>query len=121
MAKLSKKEARIRRHRRLRQKISGTASRPRLSVCCTCKHLYVQFIDDETGRTLAAASTLDAEFRKDSKARANVEGAKRLGQTVAERAKTADIQQAVLDRGGFQYHGCVQAIAEAVREAGVKI
>ena len=121
MARLSKKEARIRRHRRVRRKISGTAERPRLSVCCTAKHLYVQFIDDDAGRTLAAASTLDPEFRKDPNARANLEGAKRLGETVAERAKAVSIENAVLDRGGFKYHGCVKAIADAVREAGVAI
>ena len=119
MAKLTKKEARVKRHRRVRKKISGTGDIPRMSVCCTAKHIYVQFIDDQTGRTLASASTLCEEFRK-ANATSNVDGAKTLGKLAADRAVAANIGQVVFDRGGFSYHGRVKAIAEAAREAGLK-
>ncbi|MDT8389304.1 MAG: 50S ribosomal protein L18 [Lentisphaeria bacterium] len=119
MAKLTKKEARVKRHRRVRKKISGTGSIPRMAVCCTSKHIYVQFIDDETGRTLAAASTLCDEFRQGG-AKANVEGAGLLGKIAAGRAVAADIKTVVFDRGGFAFHGKVKAIADAAREAGLK-
>lgn len=119
MAKLTKKEARVKRHRRVRKKISGTGSTPRMAVCCTSKHMYVQFIDDETGRTLASASTLCDAFRKDG-GKATVEGAKVLGKIAADRAVAAKITTVVFDRGGFAFHGKVKAIADAAREAGLK-
>ncbi|OPZ26490.1 MAG: 50S ribosomal protein L18 [Lentisphaerae bacterium ADurb.BinA184] len=120
MSKLNKRDARERRHRRLRRRLSGTAEIPRLSVCCTSKHMYVQFIDDDAGRTLAATSTLAGEFRQNDKAKNNVAGAKVLGRLAAERAAAVKITQVVFDRGGFRYHGKVKAIAEAAREAGLK-
>ncbi len=120
MAKLTRKENRQRRHRRVRKKISGTAEVPRMCVCVTGKHIYVQFIDDAAGHTLASVSTLDREFRATGK-RANLEGAAELGKMAAKRALERNISRAVFDRGGFQYHGKVKAIAENAREAGLKL
>lgn len=119
MAKLTKKEARVRRHRRLRKKVAGTAEVPRLAVCCTAKHIYVQVIDDDKGHTIASASTLGEEFRK-AKGKGNVAGAALLGKLAAERAVAAKVDRVVFDRGGFAYHGKVKAVAEAAREAGLK-
>lgn len=121
MAKLSKKEARRRRHLRIRKKVSGTADRPRVAVCCTEKHIYIQFIDDERGHTLASVSSLDPEFRKGDDAKANLAGAVVLGKLAGERARAASIQAAVFDRGGFMYHGRVKAVADGVREAGITL
>jgi len=120
MAKLSMKEARLRRHRRIRGKVSGTAAKPRMSVFRTSKHLYVQLIDDEAQRTLVAASTLDASFREAGN-KTDTEGAAALGKVAAERALAADITQAVFDRGGFRYHGRIAALAAAAREAGLRL
>jgi large subunit ribosomal protein L18 len=119
MSKLSKKEARVRRHRRLRNRISGTAEVPRMSVCRTAKHLYVQLVDDEAAATIVAGSTLDAAF-KETGLGANVAGATALGRIVAEKALAANIQKVVFDRGGFRYHGRIKALADAAREAGLK-
>jgi len=110
-------EARERRHLRLRKKIHGTAARPRMSVCMTGKHIYVQFIDDVAGRTLACASTVigDAKGTK-----ANIAGAKKLGAIAAAKAKENKITEVVFDRGCFLFHGRVKALADAAREAGLK-
>lgn len=116
----TKKEQRLRRHRRLRKTISGTAERPRLAVCVTSKHIYVQFINDDTGTTITSASTLDARFRE-SGDKANLAGAEKLGTIAAEKAKAAKISASVFDRGGFRYHGKVKALADAVRKAGIKM
>ncbi len=121
MAKLSKTEARQRRHLRIRQRVSGTAERPRVAVCCTQKHIYVQFIDDERGHTVTSASSLDPEFRKKDDAKPDMAGAAEIGKMAGERAKALKITQAVFDRGGFMYHGRVKAIADGVREAGIKL
>jgi large subunit ribosomal protein L18 len=110
-------ESRQRRHLRLRQKIQGTAQRPRLSVCFTGKHIYVQLIDDVAGRTLASASTAHGDGKG---AKANLAGAKKLGAVAAAKAKEQNITQVVFDRGGFQFHGRVKALADAAREAGLK-
>jgi large subunit ribosomal protein L18 len=110
-------EARERRHQRLRQKLRGTARRPRMSVCFTGQHIYVQFIDDIAGRTLAATSTLAPEAKT---TKANVAGAKKIGALVAQKAKEKNITVVVFDRGGFKYHGRVKALADAAREAGLK-
>ncbi|NOY80332.1 MAG: 50S ribosomal protein L18 [Kiritimatiellaeota bacterium] len=119
MAKLNRKEARRRRHRRVRGKVSGTAEIPRMSVRVTSKHLYVQFIDDEQGHTLAAASTVEPTFRESGQ-RADASGAATLGKLAAERALEKKISRVVFDRGGHKYHGRLKAIAEAAREAGLK-
>jgi large subunit ribosomal protein L18 len=101
----------------LRQKIAGTAARPRMSVCLTGRHLYVQFIDDTVGQTLAAISTLSPETKG---TKATVAGAKKLGAMAAQKAKEKNISEVVFDRGGLKYHGRVKALADAAREAGLK-
>lgn len=110
--------ARRRRHRRIRKRLSGTTVRPRLSVFRSLNHIYAQVIDDTTGRTLAAVSTLDAEVRGASGSK--TERAKAVGTAIAERAKAAGIGQVVFDRGGYQYHGRVKSLADAAREAGLE-
>ena len=110
-------ERRERRTRRaLRQAAGGRA---RLSVFRSGRHIYGQVIDDAAGRTLAAASTLDKDLRGSLKTGADREAAKRVGQLLAERAKAAGVEQVVFDRGGYQYHGRVQALAEGAREGGL--
>ena len=116
----ARREGRIRRHRRVRKKIHGTAARPRLAVFRSNKHLVAQLIDDDAGRTIAAASTADAELRSGSGSGATVEAAARVGTLVAERAKAAGISTVVFDRGGFIYHGRIAAVADAAREAGLE-
>jgi large subunit ribosomal protein L18 len=117
-----KRSRRKRSHLRVRNRVRGTAERPRLAVFKSARHLYAQVIDDDAGRTLAQASTLDPEVRKGLKgASGNVEAAKLVGTTVAERAKKNGVEQVVFDRGGFIYHGKVKAIAEAAREHGLKL
>ena len=101
-------EARVKRHRRVRKKVSGTTERPRLAVFRSNRHIYAQLIDDTTGRTLASASTADAGLRDG--ATATVDAAKAVGQLVGERAKAAGISRVVFDRGGFRYHGRVAAL-----------
>lgn len=110
-------EARYRRHLRLRLKVHGTAQRPRMSVCVTGKHIYVQFIDDEKGVTLAAASTVESDLKG---TKGTVVGAKKVGQLAAQKAKAKNITAVVFDRGGMKYQGRVKAVAEAAREAGLK-
>ena len=110
----NRKEQRAKRHLRLRQRVVGTAEKPRMSICVTNKHMYVQFIDDDAGKTLAQANTL-----KDEKA--NIEVAKALGAKAAEAAKAAGISTVVVDRGGFKYTGRVAAIVESAVEAGLSV
>lgn len=119
MSKLSKKEARIRRHRHIRNKVSGTPEMPRLCVCRTAAHIYSQVIDDEAGNTIAAAATIEKAFRE-QKLAANVRSAEVIGQTIAERVLAKGIKKVVFDRGGFPYHGCVKALADAARKAGLE-
>ena len=110
--------AKARRHARIRKKVQGTAERPRLSVTRSSRHIVAQLVDDLTGRTLAAATSLEADVRAldgDKKARAA-----RVGQLVADRAKNAGITKAVFDRGGHDYHGRIAALADAAREAGLE-
>jgi large subunit ribosomal protein L18 len=113
-----KREARIRRHTRVRKKLRGTAERPRLAVFRSNRHISAQVIDDLSGRTLAAASTVDADLR--SGATGNKDAASQVGRLVAERAKSAGVEQVVFDRGGFLYHGRIAAVADAAREAGLE-
>jgi large subunit ribosomal protein L18 len=115
---LTKSEHRTRRHRRVRKKMMGTAERPRLAVFRSNKHIYVQAIDDHAHRTLASASTMEADLRSD--ATATVDAAKKIGKLIGERAKAAGINTVVFDRGGFKYHGRVAAIADGAREAGLE-
>jgi len=113
---------RQRRHWRARERhaLKGTPERPRLNVFRSSKHIFVQVIDDTKGHTLVSASTLDAAIRPQAKQLSKIEEAKRVGKLIAERAQQAGIKQVVFDRGGFQYHGRVKALAEASREAGLE-
>lgn len=113
-----KREGRIRRHRRIRKKVSGTATRPRLAVYRSNKHIHAQIIDDAAGRTMAAASTLEPSLR--AGATSNRDAAIAVGKLLAERAKAAGVNAVIFDRGGFLYHGRVAALAEAAREAGLE-
>src|SRR5437870_2434000 len=110
--------ARERRHRRVRKKVRGTPDRPRLAVFRSNKHVYAQVIDDVHGVTLAAASSTERDFGENT---STVEAAKQVGKLVGERAKAAGIESVVLDRGGFKYHGRVAGVADAAREAGLKV
>jgi large subunit ribosomal protein L18 len=115
----ARREARRRRHRRVRKKIHGTAERPRLAVHRSNKHLVAQVIDDDSGRTLAAASTIEPDQRAAGSG-GTVDAATRVGQLIAERAKQAGVDKVVFDRGGFIYHGRIAAIAAAARQAGLE-
>ena len=113
-----------RRHRRIRKRINGTAERPRLCVHKSLKHIYVQLVDDASGRTLLSvtSNTKDAKSAKsDKKSFRNIETARLLGQSIAEKAADIGVKSVVFDRGGSLYHGCVKALAEAARKAGLKI
>lgn len=113
-------EARGRVRIRIRHKLRGSAERPRLAVFKSGRHIYAQVIDDATGSTLAHASSLDATVREKAKIGANVAGARRVGQLVAERAKQKGIARVVFDRGGYIYHGKIKALADAAREGGLE-
>ena len=113
-----RRERRIRIHKRIRLRLRGEATKPRLSVSFSGKHIYAQVIDDSAGKTLVAASSLEEGLKKSI--RANVAGAAKLGQAVAERASKKGVSDVVFDRGGFLYHGKVKAFAEAARTAGLK-
>ncbi len=119
--KRTKKDLRIRKHQRVRRKISGSPERPRLAVFRTLNQIYVQAIDDVNGRTLASASTVEKEFRGEGKSGGNIDAAKLVGDSIAKRLLEKGIDNAVFDRGGYPYHGRVKALAEAAREAGLKI
>jgi len=117
MSAHKKHQARLRRHNRVRKTVRGEAARPRLAVYRSNKHIVAQVIDDRAGRTLAAASSLEADLRGGS---GNKDSAKKVGALVAERAKAAGVSKVVFDRGGFLYHGRVAALADAAREAGLE-
>ena len=117
VGKIDKKAMRLKRHVRVRGKISGTPERPRLNVFRSNANIYAQIIDDVNGVTLVSASTLDKEFEG---AAGNCEAAKKVGQVIAERAKAKGIEEVVFDRGGYVYHGRVAALAEGARENGLK-
>ena len=117
---LSRNAHRQRVHLRVRTRVNGTPERPRLSVYRSVGHIYAQVIDDRTGKTLVSASSVDKETRKDIKGGGNIAAAKIVGRKVAERAKAAGIELVVFDRGGYKYHGRVEALAQAAREAGLK-
>lgn len=111
--------ARLRRHLRVRKSVHGTPERPRLSVYRSSSHIYAQLIDDDAGRTLAAASDVEAEMRGRSNGKGKAELAKRVGELVARRALEGGIKQVVFDRGGYRFHGRVKALATGAREAGL--
>jgi large subunit ribosomal protein L18 len=117
---LKKKSAQLdRRHKRVRSRVSGTPERPRLNVYRSLSNIYAQVIDDISGTTLASASTVDGDVATQITGKNKVESAKIVGQVVAERAKAAGISAVVFDRGGYQYHGRVAALAEGAREGGL--
>jgi len=113
----SREVGRKRRHERVREKVRGSAARPRLAVYRSLAQIYAQLIDDDAGKTLAAASSLETRSEKGKKS----ERAKAVGTSLGAKAKTAGIKEVVFDRGGYRYHGRVKALAEGVRAAGVKV
>jgi large subunit ribosomal protein L18 len=119
-----RKAARQRIHRRIRKKVAGTAQRPRLAVHFSGKHIYAQVIDDDAGRTIAAASTAESRMRSgllgEAKAHANQAAAELVGKAIAERSLAKKLDRVVFDRGGFLYHGKVKALADAARAGGLK-
>ena len=117
--KKSRSEVRAKKHRRLRNRINGTASTPRLAVFRSNNHMYAQIIDDTVGNTLVAASTLEKDVKAELEKTNNVEAAAYLGKVIAEKAKAKGITDVVFDRGGFIYQGKVKALADAAREAGL--
>ena len=117
VSKINKKAMRLKRHIRVRGKVSGTAERPRLNVFRSNANIYAQIIDDVNGVTMVSANTLEKGFEG---ATGNAEAAKKVGVTLAERAKAKGIEEVVFDRGGYVYHGRVAALAEGAREGGLK-
>lgn len=115
----SKLKARQRRRERIRKTVHGTAAKPRLSVYKSLSHIYAQIIDDTSGKTIIAASTAEKDANDGLKHGGNVEAAKKVGARIAARALDKNIKQVVFDRGGYQYHGCVKALADAAREKGL--
>ena len=117
MAQKDRAEVRRAVHKRIRRKVSGSAARPRLTIYRSLNHIYAQIIDDEQGRTIAAASTTEKDLRGGTGG--NIDAAVRVGRAIAERALSNGIESVVFDRGGYRYHGRVKALADAAREAGL--
>lgn len=115
-----RKVGRLRRHKRVRKKVEGASERPRLSVFRSAKHIYAQIIDDQTGRTLTAVSTLDQELRHKLAGLKKSEQARLVGELLAQRAKERGIRKVVFDRGGYLYHGRVRSLAEGARQGGLE-
>jgi large subunit ribosomal protein L18 len=113
------REARLRRHRRIRKRVVGSVDRPRLNVFRSLRHIYAQVIDDEAGNTLVSASTLDADLRDRIEGLSKGEQARLVGELVARRALEKGIREVVFDRGGYSYHGRVRSVAEAARSEGL--
>jgi large subunit ribosomal protein L18 len=113
----TRREIRSRIHKRIRGRVAGTAERPRLAVFRSLNHIYAQLIDDQQGHTLVAAASTEKDLKGKG---GNIEGAKAIGKAVAERAKGKGINRVVFDRGGYQYHGRVKALADAARAAGLE-
>jgi len=120
VSKKNRTEIRVKRHRRLRHTLSGTAAKPRLAVFRSNNHMYAQIIDDTVGKTLVSACTLQKEVKAELEKTNNVDAAAYLGKVIAERALEKGIKTVVFDRGGFIYQGKIQALAEAAREAGLE-
>ena len=120
VSKVSRAKVRAKKHRRLRNHLSGTATTPRLAVFRSNNHMYAQIIDDTVGKTLVAASTVEADVKKELEKTNNVDAAAYVGKVIAERAVEKGIKEVVFDRGGFIYQGKVQALADAAREAGLE-
>jgi large subunit ribosomal protein L18 len=120
ITKADRNKSRLKRHMRVRKKISGTTQRPRLSVFRSSKHIYAQLIDDINGVTLASASTVDKELSGQVDNGGNIDSARKVGELIAIRAKEKGYDNVVFDRGGYLYHGRIQALADAAREAGLQ-
>ena len=119
VSKKSRSEVRVNKHKKLRNRFSGTAERPRLAVFRSNNHMYAQIIDDTVGNTLVSASTLQKDVKANLEKTNNVDAAAYLGKVIAEKAIEKGIKDVVFDRGGFLYHGKIQALADAAREAGL--
>ena len=117
--KVSRTKVRVKKHTRLRGHLHGTAAKPRLAVFRSNKHIYAQIIDDEQGRTLVSASTLEADVKEGLTYTDNMEAAAKVGEVLGKKAVAQGIEAVVFDRGGFIYHGKIQALADAAREAGL--
>jgi large subunit ribosomal protein L18 len=120
MANVKREASRARRHARVRAKVSGTASRPRLNIFRSLAGIYAQLIDDAAGATLVSASSIDHELKAAMSGKKKSEQAKLVGAAIAERAKAKGIKQVVFDRGGYKYHGRVKALADGAREGGLE-
>lgn len=120
VSKKNRSEVRVNKHRRIRSRLSGTPEQPRLAVFRSNNHMYAQIIDDTVGKTLVAASTLEADIKKELEKTNNVDAAAYVGKVIGERAVEKGIKEVVFDRGGFIYQGKVQALADAAREAGLE-
>lgn len=119
-AQIDRKAIRRRVRRRIRRKVTGTTERPRIAVFRSSKHIYAQAIDDRSGRTLAHASTRDADVRAQVPSGSSVAAAKTVGSALAAKLKAVGVKGVVFDRGGFVYHGRIKAVADAVRESGIE-
>ncbi|MEJ2303168.1 MAG: 50S ribosomal protein L18 [Anaerolineales bacterium] len=119
-SKKSRNAARLRRHIRVRQNVSGTSQRPRLNVFRSLSEIYAQVIDDESGNTIISASTIDTNLRSDMEGKNKTEQARLVGEVLAKRAKEKGISEVVFDRGGYRYMGRVKALAEGARESGLR-
>jgi large subunit ribosomal protein L18 len=117
MPAINRNEIRLRIHKRIRNRVAGTPERPRLAIFRSVNHIYAQIIDDQQGHTIVAAGSTEKDLKGKG---GNVDGAKMIGKAVAERAKTKGVTKVVFDRGGYQYHGRVKALADAAREAGLE-
>ena len=120
MSQHSKDQTRAKRHLRVRKKVAGTVDRPRLMIRRTLHHIYATIIDDAKGHTLVAASTREKSLADALDSKTNIDAAKRVGAAIAHKAKAVGVSAVVFDRGGYQYHGRVQALADAAREAGLE-
>jgi large subunit ribosomal protein L18 len=119
MSVISRSERRLKKHSRVRKKVAGTEERPRLNIFRSSKHIYAQIVDDETGNTLATASSLSKELA-DLKTGANKDAARKVGELIAQKAKDKKISKVVFDRGGYLYHGRVKELAEGARKGGLQ-
>lgn len=120
MPEIDRRVSRLRRHKRVRRHVIGTAERPRLNVFRSLNHIYAQVIDDGKGHTLVSASTVDPEVQKQLKGLTKTDQARVVGKALAERALGQGVKQVVFDRGGYKYHGRVKALADAAREGGLE-
>lgn len=116
----SKEQSRLRRHVRIRKRLQGTGEKPRLTVYKSLNHIYAQLVDDAAGKTILSASTLEKDIRTSIKHGGNLEAAKKVGASLAQKALGKKITAVVFDRAGYRYHGCIKALADAAREQGLK-